>query len=632
MALSDIQINDLLMQHTDAFISQADYQTLQTNLIGRSALEEVMSQINDVLSKQCAADKQSFTLTATKDAFTAQIKSDAREASDDQQEKQNDDQLKNQSQFNLHLIENTVRQLESEYLLKQANLNRVQSELSGCQSARTQINRALDSIRLELRTIKNKYPSNPVDTSGTLHTHPDSGAAVGAVHQHPDSGTIHQHPGGVQTPPNDTDPLSSFSPKDLHDWNIFSQEQVRLLGEQLRLNELIRLKEIEKNKEQIELNDLIRVKETNGARLTELHRQLDIEYPNRDQQRAIRQKERSAREETRKTDAMSLQQLSYHNRQALDRRIANKNDELDRTQQRLSNRAKESSYTTYLTQFETALAKNTLLQKNQSELSVLKQTLNLMKTYKQMEAQQQKMAQQLNSERAVLKSMNTELIQHNQQLQRYLNSNPALAETNKALAEANIQLNLEMKSAVGARDTAYYTGLYGLFCTGGSALTTIYLMNSFVFNPLFIAIPAAFALQTIISMIVALIYHVKQSSRNNQIAQNNNTIKENEATISQQTDKAEELSTKIIPELSSGIEQQTAKIAKLEQQLADHQHAMTLQLGKAQNVKSVDFKGNTFFNSAEMGPPQDQLHDLPEPSAPIEPPPNYDEIDSVQPI
>jgi hypothetical protein len=118
-----------------------------------------------------------------------------------------------------------------------------------------------------------------------------------------------------------------------------------------------------------------------------------------------------------------------------------------------------------------------------------------------------------------------------------------------------------------------------------------------VISPVFFAVPGAFALLTVISLTVALVYHLKKSAAETTIDQNTQTIHENESTILNQLEQANDLSLTTIPKLNTQIGESQKSITTIEKQLEDHQRAMSQLLSKAENVTSTYGSSHTFFTN-----------------------------------
>ena len=102
---------------------------------------------------------------------------------------------------------------------------------------------------------------------------------------------------------------------------------------------------------------------------------------------------------------------------------------------------------------------------------------------------------------------------------------------------------------------------------------------------------------TVISLTVALVYHLKKSAAEEKTDQNTQTIHANESTILSQLEQANDLSLTTIPKLNTQIGESEKSIATIETKLEDHQRAMSQLLSKAENVTRTYGIGNTFFAS-----------------------------------
>ena len=603
MALSQIKINEAVQLHTNAAIREANYLVLRQYLLERKPLLIVTTKINELLSQHCDSDKQLFMNSATQKTCADQRNSDIQEAIIDEQERSSDILLRSTYSSELHVLESNLNQLDTQCFLKQQRYNQVSSQLSELQIQLAQINSSIDIVRQNRRLLNTRYALNTPFPQDTIHIHP--------------AGTVHVHSNGLQFPPYYPDRFSIFSLQDQLAWDRLSREENRLLAEQQSLNSLVASTNSESRREERDLNKLNQEKAETVRRSSDLKQQLNSELPNREQQRQLKHQERIVREQARITEDPNLQQLSYKNRTALKQLIANKNNELDRKQKQLMEVAIETSYSTYLRELERAFNQKGGLVINFSESEALKTSLNLMQTYLKMAEYEQKLVTSLNGEQNNLHLLQSQFSQHQSQLQQYIASEPQLLQENKDLGTANDQLNLDSESARTVRNSALYTSLFGV-CGGLSGAG--YLLTSFVISPVLIAIPAAFALITLIALTVAVVYYFKHSASDEQIKQNTQTIEDNNATILQQTEKAGDLNRITIPSLNLQIEEKTKSISEIEQRLSAFRESMRQQFGKAENVTTTLGGSNSFFGGYGDAAPTVQ----PAPSAPTEHPETAD--------
>lgn len=572
MALSEINIGELVQFYTNGAISEANYHVLRQYLLERKPLLTVTTKINEFLSQHSTSDKQIFMSSVTQEACLAQINSDSQEVVSDEQEKASDSSLKSTYKSELRLLDTKLNQLDAKCFIQQKSFDQVRSQHSELKIQLDQVNSALDRVKQERFILNARYPFN-INTGYRQNT-------------------VHIHSNGLQFPTFYPDSFVSFSLQDQFAWDRMYHEENRLVEECRGLRYKLDLKDSECTREEQNLNRFLQEKTQTERRYSDIKRQIDIDLPNKEQQRQLRSQERIVRENARKKDDPSLQQLSYNNREALQQKIANKNNELDRKQSNLMGKAEETSYTAYVAQLELALAQKDGPKITYYEREALNTILSLMNTYLKMEEREQQIAQSLHGEFSKLHLLKTQLEQNQIQLQKYVTSEPELVEANKKLTAENTQLNLDSDSAGNIRTNALYTSLFGI-C--GSALSAGYLINTFVISPIFIAIPAGLALITLIALTVAVIYHFKQSASDGHIEKNTQIVSDNEATILQQLAKARDLSETTIPSLKAQIAQTEQSILLIEQQLKEQRNIMTQQLGKAQTVSSTNGGGNSFF-------------------------------------
>ncbi|WP_173238118.1 hypothetical protein [Legionella antarctica] len=378
-----------------------------------------------------------------------------------------------------------------------------------------------------------------------------------------------------------------------------------MITERQRLTYLVDSKDTESTKEKRTLDTLLNEKKSAEVRYSEINQQLSVDLPNKELQRQIRSKERLSREHARSHNDPNLQQLSHRNLEVLKQQIATQNHELENKRNHLMNTAVDTSYLLYVTQLDQALQQTNRLKLSFNECEALKMIVNMMNQFMAMREQEQNILRLISEEQNSLYKLQENLIDSNTQLRRYIASEPSLAKENRDLNEQNDSLTLVSGSSGNHRTNALYASLFGT----GSGLLSAGLISTLVISPLFFAVPGAFALLTIISLTVALVYHFKKLTAQEQIASNTQTIRENETTIQRQLEQANDLSVTTIPKLTTQISESEKTIVTIEQQLKNQQQAMSHLLSKAENVTSTYGGSNTFFGS-------EGLEHYPIPSAP----------------
>ncbi len=585
MALSEIIINDLVLYQTNAAISESNYHTLRQYLLERKPLLIVTNNINSLLSEYCNADKQALMNSLTQIACEAQRSSDIQEAMRDEEEKNNDDLLKSSYKTELPILEGRMNQLEMKCFHQQRICDQLRSQLREYTVNLGQVNEAIDRVHRERQLVHFRYTYHLPYPQDNVHRH------------YPD---LQFNPIYPTLPP-------VYSLQDQLILDRLLNEENRLIMERQRLTYLVDSKDTESTKEERTLDKFLKEKKRAEERYGEIRQQLDIDLPNKEQQRQIRNQERVSREHARNSYDPNLQQLSHKNLETLKQQIATQNHELENKRNQLMDKAVETSYLVYITQLEQALQQTNSPQLSFNEREALKMILTLMKNFLAMGVREQSIIHSLSEEQHNLRKLQKNLLDSNTQLQHYIASEPRLVKENKELAEENGNLTLNSESADNHRTNALYASLFGT----ASGLLSAGLISTLVISPLFFAVPGAFALLTVISLTVALVYHFKKFTAEEQIDHNTQTIRENETTILRQLEQANDLSLTTIPQLTTQIEESEKTIVTIEKQLKDQQQAMSQLLSKAENVSSTYGGSNTFFSSAEMS-------SYPIPSAPLE--------------
>lgn len=598
MALSEIIINDVVLAQTKIAISESDYPTLRQYLLERKPLLPVTNRINSLLSELCSTDKKTSIHHLTQQACISQINSDHQEIASDEQERNNDNALKLNYNKELLSLENRISQLDLKCFHQQNVVNQLSRELNELKLNRSEINRTINRIYNERHLLHSRYLQTSSYPHGNVHRHPNS-APFAHIHH---ISNVHVH---LHSP---TTIVYSF--EDQLTWNRLLLEENGFIEEEQRLTRIIDAKIIDCSKEEINLSQLLNdKKQTNEYCIAKRH-QINIDLPNKERNRQIRNQERIARQNAQATNDPTLQQLSYNNHEKLKQQITNKNDELDNKQSQLMGETMASSYSVYISQLELALRK-TDVKVNVNERVSLRMILTKIKTLIEMEKSEQNFIRSLNKEKNNLSILKDNLTQNTNQLNLYATEPPKLIAENESLTAQNKTLTLNSDSAGNLRKKALYLSLFGT----SVSLLSAGLVSLLAISPLFFAIPGVLGLLTLVSLTVALVYHIKKSTSDQQLNQNKDTIFNNESTIVTHGQKGNELNQTIIPTLTVQINNAEQTVAQIEIELKNQQEAMSQLIKEAENVTSTHSGNDTFFRSTV-----DNVSSFPEPSAPPLPP------------
>lgn len=581
MALSEIIINDLVKSQTNTAINVANYQLLRQYLLERHPLTEVINPINTYLFEQCAADKQAMRNQVIPLACASQKAEDMQEAEQDAYESNQDNSLRTGYISELHRINSKLPQLENDCFQRQAYINQASDERYALQVNLSQANSHIDRIRYDLHSLRSTYPQEQVHSHHT-HTH--------------------------------------VYPRIYPDLYLLQNEFKNLINERQKLTYLISTKNSLITRENLTLNKELQEKKQMEARSITIKQQIELELPHKEQQRALRNQERTNRDNARKYDDPNLLlQLSRKNFIALKQKIATKNQELDEKQKQLMDTAIELSYPAYLAQLERALPQTICgPQITANENNALKRILSIMQNYMEMSKKENILINSLNETRTNLAARQKEREEGTLKLQHHTTTEPKLVQANKELREATTKLELESKSAGQYRKNALYTALFSSAC----GLISAGLIDTLIISPLFFAVPGALAMLSVISLTLAIISHFQKSTHDAHIGQNNKDFRSNEVALMHQWKSAYDLKVTIMPNLEAQISQAEKNSALLEQQLLEQQNAMGLLFNKAINVSSTYGEGYTFFKGAD-----EKI--IPFPSAPmqteeiVDQPPSY---------
>lgn len=564
MALSEISINDVVLYHTNMLIAGSDYQLLRKYLLERKPLSSVIENIEQLLSGQCTTDKQDWLQYHTQVACISQQTSDTQEAMSDEREKNNDQLLAVKYRQELPLLENKLMQIESKCSHQQGVYNRAQQQLDELKLSLSQVNRSISQVRSERQVLNFQYPY-PDYGQGNYHTHYSNG------------------PGLYPTYIN---PLSSQLA-----WDRLYREESRLNEERSRLNQLIHSKDAECVREKLNLDSLYNEKKQVEEQCSSMKRQMEVDFPNKEEQRQIRHQARMYRRSARRANDPTLQQLSSQNLEALQKQIAIKNHELDSTKENMMRQTVETSYPLFLTQLEQAFQNPEKLNIPLAECEALKLIMTMMKGYREAEEGANTINRMLGNEKSKLRALQNNL------------------RLNKVLIEENTQLGRNSESAGNFRTTALYLSLFGV----SAGLLSAGLVTALTISPLFFIIPGGLGLLTAVSLTIALVYHFKKAGHDEQISKNKKQILENETAIFKQENRSIGTDLNPIPDLSAQIETTEHKIAQFEMQIQEKQHSMNQFLSKAEQVTSTYQRIYPFFPAAQVNGDS-----FPTPSAPIQ--------------
>ncbi|ARB93139.1 hypothetical protein [Legionella longbeachae] len=568
MALSEIVINDIVQSQTKAVISESNYHLLRQYLLERKPLLRILNPISSLLFEHCNSDKQAMINYLTQRACESQINHDAQETINDEREQENENALKINFERELNHLETALQQLETKCAQQEHIYNQINRQYNEFKISISRINSNLERIRNE-RQIR--YPE------GIIHAHTTM-----------------------------TQPLP-----DQHTWDRLLQEENRLIEERQRLTYLLTSKEIERTKEEQNLTQFLQEKKESERRYQEIKHQMEIVFPENEQQRHLRSEERLTRNRARNAYDPHLQQLSPKSIEALKQQIEYQARELDNQRTQLMSEATEMSYKTYLTQLELALQhpENTR-QITFNEQTALKMIVGIMKKLTEMAEKEKALIHSLDEEQNNLRSLHKSLLECTRQLQNHLTSKPHLVKQNKELTEENDRLRLKSETAASYKKSALYVSLFSM---AGSLVSTG-IVSALIISPVFFTIPGALAMLSLVAVVVALGFQYQKYVSEIQMEQNSQVMEKNDVLLMKDWKKANELCVTTMTQLNTKIEKSEKSLVELDQKLKEQQHVISLVLNKAQSV-STTYSGNSNFFANTTGnvvylpsaPPQDEL-------------------------
>jgi hypothetical protein len=572
MALSDINIKDAVVHYTQSIITGSNYELLRQYLLERKPIQAVMESVKSGLHQLCESDKQRFKQEYTVSAFETQLISDQQDNVSDQEQFETETRLTQEYSIQLPELKRQLESLKSTYLLQEKSTQLAQTNLDICKRDELRIETRLSGIRTQKSLLTLQYPYTQ-----TVHTH------------------YHSHPAVVTTYPNSS---YNWTWSNQLQWNSLSIEESQLLGELQQVRGNVSNKKVECRLEEGKLSELYEQKTTLERKINAMQRQLSTEFPQNEKSRQRRKEERAFRASARKADDPQLNQLSYRNREALTLKISNQNKALDRLKDKLEHEASDMSYSSFLTELESQLQSQNSPNLLMSESEALKMILGIMKEYQLLAAKEQSMQTQLGEENRKLKS-----------LQRNLESNTQLDQSNQ-------QLTQNSDSAANARNTSLFIG--GTSAAGG--VVGAIMMANIMVDPILLFVPGGLALVAVVSLIVALVYHIQKSGYDSDIERNNKSMQENEVELLEESYKKDN-SNSPKPTLQQQIKATEDKVQKQSALLQEHQQSMVKLIQKGQNVSHTYQRLYPLFT-----PPEDSRYSYnPQPSAPTDDrmPPSY---------
>lgn len=591
MSLYEINISDVVKAQTIETLKASSYSSLKQTILDRKPLSSIINTIDTLLAQQTALDKDRFKLAAIDEACRKQQTDDTAEQQRDAKEESTDITSKSSLSAKLQRLSFEIETLTRNLTSQQARYSAIQSDLSIHQSSKSGIDQQLSSIAAQRNNIVLRYnvPLNHTHVHGHDHVH-----AHDQVH-------VHRN-------------VTSFvySVLDQAELSRLSMLESQLTAQQQSLSSQILIKLQMSQIERSNLDDINAQKKTKEAEFNKTERQLEIEIPDREIKRKVRERERSDRETARFTNDPNLMQLSSSSRESLEYTIRMHFKTLDGKRNELMDAASTLSYPVFLDQLEQILYSAHELNVTLPEKNALLMTIQCMKEYRKMQEEESRLNHNLIGLQTSLRKQEQSLRNIEEKYQRYYYSNPDLTTKNQLLTQQNSVLEEKARAAKGTANLYFtFSGLGAIGAVGGG------LLIGFIFmNPLLFIIPGVFALVAVGTLIAALVYHNRESSNNNQVRENKNTIQNNGKQIEQQTQEMITFYHVTIPQLQSDIGSSQASIEKTQAQLGYHQQQMQFQFSKTERVTPIQQSLSGLFYSPSLPLPSEMSTTTLEASAP----------------
>lgn len=560
MRLSDIVIEQLVVESTRGFIQRVDFATLKHWVVRNESVQPVLLAINTTLSQCLDEDKERVAGEFTVQACSNQVRCD--------QEEQNRDATL--AAADIHLAE------------------RLQSELRNNQIQIDSDQQVLHGHRHHLGLMENRIATLNLDIIQRSGLHND--------HHHDEHHHHHGH---------------GFSPVHVHVeieyLSALNRERSMLLREASVLQGQVRDK-------QNEVDSCLK-------RNRDITRNLNVTLPDNQASRENRARARDERDRARQNQDFGLYQLSRENRANLTMQIRKEHGQLKTLHDQLQRQAIETSYAIYKQQLELTLANHSALPNlNLNQRETLTQVLNNMNEHLAFKERERRGRAAFDLEKRSLDNQILALQRHELQVEELNRSNPDLLNRNIQLESINAQL----REAVVARTSkgrrlliaglAVAMGSAALVGAGFLVIVTTSIAVSLI-PTLFI--PAAIACVVMLGLLIAgAVMFYKNWQDNNRHFANERQVSGNKLTVNNQMERMARLEKIEIPEVTNQIEESRTNIQRIQGEINYSVQMAALHLDKAQKMEDTPAyslgadTSQLFFQQASAPPEFESAPDL----------------------
>ncbi len=580
MALSKINIETFIQDHTKLFTSKADFSTLRKSLVTPEHIEPVITKIDLLLSAQSKDDKNNDKLRLTLDACESQKNEDLKDALSDDNEARNDALNQKKHTQNLSSYKNKLSSISREYETQLTKYSLALNKIKPLILHRSELDRAITSLETQIKTLRAQQIQVHAHKAIPSHGQQNHGHQSRMTHTHIQQNHGHQVLNHTYF---NQDTLTTLSLK---------RDQITRERD-FKTEQIINQKSISRQEEQ-KLNQLKKQKEQILSDITQMKNKLEIDLPAKKEQREQRKSQREERQFARNNKELDLKQLSSDKVKLLKEDIKTAYEKTDLEKESLLKKAKKISHQAFVTQLKSSLARNERLDLQEAHRNELNQIIPLVEVYLEHKEHAETMQKALSKARETLKSLESKQAQLENELKNTESQKATLLNDCTNLNNSNDRLNETIRSASTSGKRAFIASLGSFF----AGFVSIIALEMLVANSLLLMIPGGLALIGVVSLIVAISFSVRMSNSSKTIEANQKILITNNQTIEACNTRIHSITHKELPETKEQVEACKANIQLLEGQLEYQQNNLETLLSQAQqtNTSSNHTHGsNTMF-------------------------------------
>lgn len=568
MALSEINLNQLVENLTDSFISNSDFTVLRQSLTEPQPILWLSNEINSVLTKQCEADKKALGKRLTQNACEQQINDDLKEDKKDKKDTVSELRLKEEYLKQLCSLELDKGRCDIQLRTQQVIYEQEQYNLD-------QLNIRLDAIKRDIENSENQIRA--ITTQHTVHTH----SSNNNVHVHQPHTLVYR-----------------FTSIEKLNLNSYLQNKDILIQQRNNIIWEISSKERAIENEKKNLKGFIDKKNQIEKQIFDIDYQLKNTLPFNEEQRELRKEERRKRELARCTEDPELEQLSISRKKSLKEEIAIESRKLDTQKQQMMQNALDLNYETYIKQLKNKLESGELLNCTYEEHSELSQIIPIMEEYLKKKEIVNTVNDSFHQEEITLDKLQKDLLNRQSEKQACIDSKNSLTKTNQDLLSKNESLAKERAAQNSSAKKALYVSLFGVGGTIASSAVVGAFVGTLATSSLFFLIPGGIGLVSVVSFVIAAGYFIKQASTGRKIEENSIKVKQNSEQISQNVEREAQIQSKNIPLINQQIVKTKNEISLKKEECARYQQELDFLLFSAKEVRTQYSGSNGFFNGS----------------------------------